>query len=142
MMRRVVAAIAECAHAALCIAALATVATAALPSRCEAQGRLSEKAVVAQTIGNTTVSVEYFRPAARGRDSLFGRLVKWGEHWTPGANWATVVDVDQDARVEGKLLPKGKYTMWTVVRPDTWTVAFHRGGRRFHLARPDSSDQQ
>ena len=142
MMRRVVIACLERARAALCVAALAVAGTGALPTPCAAQGRLSEKGVVAQTVGNTTVSVEYFRPVARGRDSLFGRLVKWGEHWTPGANWAAVVDVDHDVRVEGQLLPKGKYSLWTVVRPDRWTVALHRSWRRFHLARPDSTDRQ
>jgi hypothetical protein len=88
--------------------ALVLAALLAAPASSEAQGRLSEKGLVAQTVGNTTVSVEYYRPVARGRDSLFGRLVRWGEHWTPGANWAAVFDVDHDLRVEGQLLPKGK----------------------------------
>jgi hypothetical protein len=142
MMRLAVIANLERARSALYIAALVVGGISAPSSRCEAQGRLSEKGVIAQTVGNTTVSVEYFRPVARGRDSLFGRLVKWGEHWTPGANWAAVVDVDQDVRVEGQLLPKGRYSLWTVVRPDTWTVDLHRSSRRFHLARPDTSDRQ
>jgi hypothetical protein len=113
--------------------------TAAVPAA--AQGRLSEKGTVAQTVGNTTVTVEYYRPVARGRDSVFGRIVRWGEHWTPGANWASTIEVDRDLRVEGKLLPRGKYSIWTVARPDTWSVAFHRTARRFHLALPDASDR-
>ena len=39
---------------------------------------------------------------ARGRDSLFGKVVTWGEHWTPGANWATTIDVDHDIRLNGR----------------------------------------
>ena len=108
-----------------------------------AQGRLSEHAVAAQTIAGTTITVEYFRPVARGRDSLFGKVVTWGEHWTPGANWATTIEVDHDVRVNGARLPKGKYALWTVVRPDQWTVEFHRTWRKFHVPPPaDSSDQQ
>lgn len=107
-----------------------------------AQAKLSEKAVAAQTVAGTTITVEYFRPVARGRDSLFGGVVSWGEHWTPGANWATVVEVDRDVRIEGRVLPKGKYSLWTVVRPDTWTVEFHRRWQLFHTNLPDSTDEQ
>jgi endonuclease YncB( thermonuclease family) len=108
-----------------------------------AQGRLSEHAAAAQTIANTTITVEYYRPAARGRDSLFGKVVTWGEHWTPGANWATTLETDHDVRVYGHLLPKGKYAVWTVVRPDRWQVEFHRTWRKFHVPPPsDSTDEQ
>jgi hypothetical protein len=124
------------------IAALALMVAGLLAPPGAAQGRLSEKGITAQTIAGTTITVEYYRPAARGREKLFGGVVTWGEHWTPGANWATTVDVDHDVRVEGRLLPKGKYSLWTVVRPDTWTVAFHRRSHLFHTNRPDSTDEQ
>jgi hypothetical protein len=108
-----------------------------------AQGRLSEHAIAGQTIANTTITVEYYRPVARGRDSLFGKVVTWGEHWTPGANWATTVEADRDVRVDGHLLPKGKYAVWTVVRPGRWQIEFHRTWRKFHVPPPsDSTDEQ
>jgi hypothetical protein len=110
---------------------------------CAAQGMLSEHAVVAQTIAGTTITVEYYRPLARGRDSLLGKVVTWGEHWTPGANWATTIDVDHDVRFDGALLPKGKYAVWTVVQPDRWTVELHRQWHKYHVPPPsDSSDIQ
>jgi hypothetical protein len=112
----------------------------ALGRPCRAQGRLSEHAVAAQTIAGTTITVEYYRPVARGRDSLFGKVVTWGERWTPGANWATTVEVDHDVRVNGALLTKGKYGLWTIVRPDQWTVEFHPRWRKFHLPPPDSGE--
>lgn len=107
---------------------------------CAAQGLLSEHAVAAQTIAGTTITVEYYRPAARGRDSLFGKVVTWGEHWTPGANWATTLEVDHPVRLNGALLPKGKYALWTVVEPDRWTVELRRRWRKFHVPPPTGSD--
>jgi hypothetical protein len=120
--------------------ALALASVAILP--CGAQGRLSEKGITAQTVGQTTITVEYYRPVSRGRTNLFGSVVRWGTYWTPGANWATTVDVDHDVMVEGHRLPKGKYSLWAVVRPDEWTIAFRRHARIFHIARPDSTDEQ
>jgi hypothetical protein len=108
-----------------------------------AQRMLSEHAVTAQTVAGTTITVEYYRPAARGRDSLFGKVVTWGEHWTPGANWATTIEVDHDVRLDGALLPKGKYALWSVVQPDRWTVELHRQWHKFHVPPPsDTSDIQ
>ena len=40
-------------------------------------------------VNGTTITLDFSRPVARGRDSLFGGVVHWGELWTPGANWAT-----------------------------------------------------
>ena len=123
------------------IAGVAVCSVIALP-HLAAQARLSERGLVAQTVGTTTITVEYYRPVARGRANVFPNVVHWGDRWTPGANWATTIDVDQDVKVEGQRLPKGKYSLWTIVRPDSWTVDFHRSARRFHLNRPDSSDRQ
>jgi hypothetical protein len=108
---------------------------------CAAQAKLSEHAVVAQTVAGTTITVEYSRPQARGRDSLFGKVVKWGSHWTPGADWATTVETDRDVRVNGAALPKGKYSVWAIVEPKRWTLEFRRTWHKFHVPPPtDSSD--
>src|SRR5512143_2421518 len=87
--------------------AAVTLASCVALSPAGAQGRLSEKGLVSQTVGNTTITVEYYRPAARGRADLIPGVVHWGQWWTPGANWATTIEVDRDVRVEGQLLPKG-----------------------------------
>ncbi|HYC32166.1 MAG TPA: DUF2911 domain-containing protein, partial [Gemmatimonadales bacterium] len=115
---------------------LALLALAVATAPCAAQGKRSERASVSQTVVGTTITVEYSRPVARGRDSLFPGVVHWNERWTPGADWATTLEVDRDVKVQGTLLPKGKYGVWTVVRPDTWTVTFHRDWHVFHTVRP------
>ena len=127
----------------LAVLAVATGLAGGANRPCAAQGMLSEHAVVAQTVAGTTITIEYYRPVARGRDSLFGKVVTWGEHWTPGANWATTIDVDHDVRLDGALLPKGKYAIWTVVQRDRWTVELHRQWHKYHVPPPsDTSDIQ
>jgi hypothetical protein len=62
--------------------------------------------------------------------------------WTPGANWATTLDVDRDVRIEGQPLPRGKYSLWMIPGSDSWTVVLSRQARRFHVVRPDPTEEQ
>ena len=108
-----------------------------------AQVRASEPALVAQTVDGTRMTVEYSRPRARTRDSLFGRVVKWGEVWTPGANMATTLEVGKDVKVNSHTLAKGKYSVWLVVRPaGQWTAVFDPRPKLFHTQHPDSAANQ
>ena len=71
-----------------------------------------------------------------GDVELFGKLVRWGNPWTPGANWATTFEVDKDVTINGNFLPKGKYAVWMIPREsEDWTVIFHRKARAFHVER-------
>jgi hypothetical protein len=106
-----------------------------------AQSQRSERATVGQTFAGVTVRLVYARPQARGRDSVIGRVVHWGETWTPGANWATTLETDRDVLVEGKRLAQGTYSVWAVPRPDRWTVMLSRRARLFHTAHPDPADE-
>lgn len=115
----------------------------ALPRPAAAQVKASEPATVSQTVDGTVITLEYSRPRVRGRDSVFGDEVKWGEVWTPGANWATTFEVSKDVRINGRALPRGKYSLWMVVRPDAaWTVVLDPRARLFHMAHPDSMADQ
>lgn len=113
------------------------------PPVVHAQVRASEPALVAQTIDGTRMTVEYSRPRARTRDSIFGRVVKWGEVWTPGANMATTLEVGKDVKVNGVAVAKGKYSVWLVVRPSgPWTAVFDPRPKLFHTQHPDSAANQ
>ncbi len=120
---------------------LSAAALSALASPLAAQVLASEHGSVSQTVDGTTITVEYYRPVARGR-TLFGGVVRWGEPWTPGANWATTIEVDRNVLVNGKPLPKGKYSIWMVPEQGDWTVRFNRNARLFHMNRPGTGDDQ
>ena len=103
----------------------------------QGQIRASERGQVSQTVDGTTIKLDYARPRARGRDSVFGGEVKWGEVWTPGANYATTLELDKDVQINGHAVPKGKYSVWMTVRADSdWTVIFDTTAKLYHTERP------
>ena len=108
----------------------------------EAQIRGSERALVTQTVDGTTISVDYHRPRARGRDPIFGGIVDWGHLWTPGANWATTFEFSKDVELNGRPVPKGKYSVWVIAQPDLWEVFLDPNDRIFHLMRPVLTEEQ
>lgn len=116
--------------------------TLLVPTPGAAQVRASELGTVSQTIDGTVIAIEYSRPRARGRDSLFGGVVHWGEHWTPGANWATTFEVNRDIHLNGHSVAAGKYSLWMVVQPDEWLIYLDPEARKFHTDIPDSTDAQ
>lgn len=118
-------------------AALLALAGACLSMSALAQPYLkaSEKAMVAQTVDGTAITVEYSRPAARGRE-IFGGLVKWDAVWTPGANWATTFDFSRDVTIAGEKVAAGRYSVWTIPGEREWTILLHEDPDRFHLRKP------
>jgi hypothetical protein len=124
--------------------ALVSLAAALVGMPAHAQIRASEPASVSQTIDGTTLTVRYSRPRVRGRDPLFGsRAVRWGETWTPGANWATTLEVDRPVTLAGRRLAKGTYSVWMVVRQSgDWTFVLDPKARIFHMTPPDSTAAQ
>jgi len=100
----------------------------------------SQAAAVSQRIANTEITLTYSRPVARGR-ALFGALVPYDEVWNPGADQATAMAVTRDIRVNGQPLAAGKYSLWVIPRPETWTVIFSGAADVYHTPYPgESSD--
>ena len=79
---------------------------------------------VTQTIGLSEVSVEYSRPAMRGR-TIFGNLVPYGKIWRTGANMRTKFTTDSDLKIAGKELKKGTYAILSVPNADSWDIVFY-----------------
>lgn len=76
-------------------------------------------------ISGKNVKVHYGSPAVKGR-TLWGDLVPYNIVWRTGANEASYVDLASDMMVEGKILPAGKYSLFTIPKESgPWTVIFN-----------------
>ena len=95
----------------------------------------SQAAAVSQRVANTEITITYSRPVARGRE-LFGKLVPYDRVWNPGADRATAIALTRDVQVNGQSLPAGKYTIWAIPRPETWTLIFNRASDVYHTPYP------
>ncbi len=81
-----------------------------------------------QTVGLTTIEVEYSRPSVKGRQ-VFGTateqsLEKYDKPWRTGANTATKFTFSNDLKINGKNLAKGAYSILTMPGVKEWTVMF------------------
>jgi hypothetical protein len=110
---------------------------AAAPPAMGQTPRPSQHGSVSQTINTTIVTIEYDRPAARGRQ-LFGDdgLVVYDALWTPGANRATILELSRPARVAGHDVPAGRYGVWTIPRAGEWTFILSRTWDTSHSIYP------
>lgn len=88
----------------------------------------SPGATASQTIGISTVTVNYSRPAVKGR-AIWGDLVPYGWNvqnfgtqvsapWRAGANENTVIEFSHNATVEGRPVPAGKYGLFFTINQD------------------------
>lgn len=86
--------------------------------------RSSPSAKIEQTIGLTNVTLEYARPAMRGR-TIFGDLVPYDKLWRTGADANTKITFSDDVVIDGKTLKAGEYAIFTRPNKDSWEVIFY-----------------
>ena len=72
-----------------------------------------------------SIKVDYSSPRAKGR-KIYGDLVPYGKVWRTGANEATTFVTDAHLTIEGKDVPAGSYTIFTVPNPDKWQLIVNK----------------
>ena len=105
--------------------ALIAIVTAALivlnPDLTLAQG--SERGTVQATISGAQISIDYGRPALRGRDML--SQIQPGQVWRLGAGAPTTLESDKPLDFGGIAVPKGKHILLArLAEPGKWTLVF------------------
>ncbi len=96
------------------------------------------KAIVAEQVGLTQVTINYSRPGVKGREGkIWGALIHEGfadlgfgngkpSPWRAGANENTTIEFSTDVMIEGKPLAAGKYGFFIAYGPAECTVIFSR----------------
>ena len=97
--------------------------------------RVSPQSKIIQNVGFATIEVDYSRPGAKGRE-IWGKLVSYGlapnpfgngnpMPWRMGANENTTISISHDAKINGKPLSAGKYSLHAIVQDYEWTIIFN-----------------
>ena len=88
--------------------------------------RPSPPAKVTQRISSgATITIDYSQPSVKGR-TIGQEIAPFGEVWRTGANEATVFETNKDVKIEGKVLPAGKYSLYSIPGADKWTFIFNK----------------
>lgn len=104
--------------------------------------RTSQRQKIEQTIGDTEVRIVYHRPNLKERKA-FGdgeAIVPYGRVWRAGANEATIFEFTNDVKVNGKDLPKGKYSFYLIPNESSWTVIFNKSWEQWGTQYDESKD--
>jgi len=98
----------------------------------------NKKATVGERIGITDVIIHYDRPGVKSREGkIWGALIPVGftdqgfgnskaAPWRAGANENTTIEISTDVKVEGQVLPAGKYGFFIAYDPSECTLIFSR----------------
>jgi Protein of unknown function (DUF2911) len=71
------------------------------------------------------IRIIYGRPQKEGR-VIFGELIRYDEVWRMGANEATEIEFYKDVKIDGKKVPKGRYTMYCIPTATNWTFILNK----------------
>ncbi|MBK8699896.1 MAG: DUF2911 domain-containing protein [Saprospiraceae bacterium] len=82
----------------------------------------SPSATISQVVGLSKVTLEYSRPALKGRQMIGGPLVPFNTVWRTGANKIPNITISEPMDFEGKSVPAGTYGLVTIPGVSTWTI--------------------
>lgn len=105
----------------------------------DAKQKASPPATASGKVGDATITINYSSPSVKGR-TIWGELVPYGEVWRAGANEATTVTTDRDIMVEGKTLPAGTYSFYTIPGEEEWTIIFNKTAKQWGTQHDEKQD--
>ena len=92
------------------------------------------------TSAGVTIKVNYGSPSVKGRAIGGNEIATYGKVWRTGANEATVFDIDKDVKIGGKLLPAGKYSLYTIPGEKQWVIIFNKTWNQWGTVYKETED--
>lgn len=71
------------------------------------------------------ISINYGKPSMLGR-KIFGAFVPYYKVWRTGAGAATILTTDADLEVDGAVVPRGAYSLYTLPAEDRWKLIINK----------------
>jgi len=76
-------------------------------------------------INGKMISINYGKPSMLGR-KIFGAFVPYYKIWRTGAGAATVLTTEADIEVDGALVPRGAYSIYTLPAENNWKLIINK----------------
>lgn len=122
------------------ILALGAIAFAVAAKQQDKSKRPSPPAQAKCTLSSgKTITIDYSSPRMKGR-KIYGGLVPFNEVWRAGANEATTLTTTADLTIDGKAVPAGTYTLFTIPTPEKWTLIVSKKTGEWGIPYPGDKD--
>ena len=109
------------------LTALLIMSSLAVMAQPDKSKRPSPPAIAKATLkSGANVSIDYSQPSVKGRTIGTDLEPIPAKVWRTGANEATVFETDKDIKVQEKLLPAGKYGLFTIANGEEWMIIFNK----------------
>ena len=71
------------------------------------------------------ISINYGKPSMLGR-AIFGSFVPYYKVWRTGAGAATILTTEADLEVDGAVVPRGSYSLYTLPAEERWKLIINK----------------
>ncbi|MCZ4242373.1 DUF2911 domain-containing protein [Pedobacter punctiformis] len=108
----------------------------------DAQPKPSPAATATGKVKGANITINYSSPAVKGR-KIWGGLEAYDKVWRAGANEATTFETDKDIKVEGKVLPAGKYSFFLIPKESgPWVAIFNKEPKQWGAYKYEEAKDQ
>jgi len=92
----------------------------------------SPATTIEQSVGLTDFILQFARPSVKGRE-VYGNLVPYDKLWRTGANENSVISFNTSVTIDGKSIPAGKYSIYTIPSKDSWEFILYSDSNNWGL---------